>query len=169
MYYQYPLEALARMRGNRSQLEFARAARAALDENDEILLEPLDNGLVIFAAHEEALASPVRALGEIYGDGLEIRGPKVRNMPGEPPQEPIMHVRITTRPEWVACVLRELHLRRAHLLEECARGRIVVLRAEAPLSLLVGLPGLLDAMTGGDTTCTVRLVRYSPLGDEAAA
>ena len=169
MYYQYPLEALARMRGSRSQLEFARAARATLEENDEILLEPIDNGLVIFAAHEEALALPVRALGEIYGEELEIRGPKVRHMPGDPPQEPIVHIRITARRSWTAQVLRELELRRARILEECVRGRIVVIRAEAPLALVVGLPALLEVLTDGDATCTVRLVRYSPLGEEARA
>jgi hypothetical protein len=162
MYYQYPLEVLARRRGAASQLDFARTARVAILESDEVMPEAMARGLVLFAANEEALMAPVRVLEEMYGDQLEIRGPRVRMLPGKPPQEPIMHVRVTTPRGSIWHVLRELHARQASILEECMRGRAVVVRAEAPLSLLVGLPAILSNITGGDARCVMRLDRYEP-------
>jgi len=163
MYYQYPLEVVARSRGATSQLEFARSAQVALGASDEVMPKAMPRGLVLFAAHEEALDGPLRALEEIYGSELEIRGPRVRMIPGKPPQEPIMHVRVATRRAAAWQVLQELRARRARVLEECVRGRLVMVRAEAPLSLLVGLPAILGAITDGEARCAMRLVRYAPL------
>jgi len=84
-------------------------------------------------------------------------------IPGKPPQEPIMHVRVATRRAAAWQVLQELRARRARVLEECVRGRLVMVRAEAPLSLLVGLPAILGAITDGEARCAMRLVRYAPL------
>jgi hypothetical protein len=163
MYYQYPLEVVARRRGASSQIDFARAARSTIAGDDEVMPQAMARGLVLFAANEEALGRPVRALEEIFGDELEIRGPRVRMIPGKPPQEPIMHVRVATRRAVTWDVLQELRLREARILEECVRGRLVVIRAEAPLSLLVGLPAILGALTEGEAQCSMRLVRYVPL------
>lgn len=163
MYFQYPLETLARSRGTLSQIDFAREAKRALLDSDDVLTEPLDRGLAIFAANEEALDEPRRVLQDLYGDHVELRHPKVRYMPGEPLQEPIIHVRITTRREFAPRVLQELRTRQARILEECARARIFIVRAEAPLAMLLGLPGLLDGLTEGSAVCTIRLVRYAPV------
>jgi hypothetical protein len=171
MYFQYPLEALARKREAASQLEFAREARRALRDSDEAVFEPFDRGLAIFAVNEEALQEPTRILHDLYGDQVEVRRPKVRYLPGDPLHEPIMHVRVTARREWAGRVLAELRMRGATILEESMRQRVYVLRAEAPLSLLLGLQATLDAITGVDTPCVMRLVRYEPLpppGGEAA-
>ncbi|HYC36140.1 MAG TPA: hypothetical protein VEC19_06940 [Usitatibacter sp.] len=163
MYYQYPLETLARLRDSRSQLEFARQAREALPQGDDVVSEPLDRGLAIFAANEEALAGPTRVLQEIYGDGIEVRGPRIRYIPGDPLYEPIMHVRIVTRRQWAWHVLNELKMRQGRILEECARGRDVIVRAEVPLALMLGFEALLEAMTHGQATSTSRLSRYAPV------
>src|SRR5688572_5145926 len=121
MYYQYPLESVARLRDSGSQLEFARRARLALPEGEDIACEPLDRGLAIFAANEEALDAPTRVLQELYGDGIEVRGPRIRYIPGTPLHEPIMHVRVSARRDWAGPVVRELRLRQARILEECIR------------------------------------------------
>lgn len=172
MYFQYPLESLARKREARSQIEFAREARRALRDSDDAVFEPIDRGLAMFAANEEALEEPTRILQEIYGEQVEVRAPRVRYLPGHPLQEPIMHVRVTTRREWAGPVLAELRLRGATILEESMRQRDYVVRAEAPLSVLLGLPATLDAITGVETPCAIRLSRYEPLppppGGEAA-
>lgn len=165
MYYQYPLEVVARRRGAGSQLEFARAARSAVLETDEVVPAAMARGLVLFAAHEEALARPVSTLEEMYGDELEVRGPRVRLLPGRPPHEPVMHVRVTTPRSAIGRVVQELRARDARIVEQCERGRMVVIRARAPLSLLVGLPAVLDHLTGGDAQCVMKLDRYEPLRD----
>ena len=84
-------------------------------------------------------------------------------MPGEPAHEPIMHVRVTARRENAAAVLRELRMRGARMLEECTRNRVFIVRSEARLEALLGLPARLDELTDGLAMHSIRLVRYAPI------
>ena len=163
MFYQYPLETLARRKRATSQLDFARQARAALQDSDELLARPRPTGLALFAANEDALEQPARILREIYGDFVEVRSPRVRMIPGEPAQEPVMAVRITARAEHASAIVGELRRRGTRILEECFRARIFIVRAEAPLALLLGLPTAVRAITGGAADPAIRLVRYAPV------
>jgi hypothetical protein len=163
MLYQYPLETLARRRATTSQIEFARAARRVLPDTDDALFEAHDHGLAIFVANEDALAAPVRVLRELYGDFVEVRRPKVRCVPGNPPHEPIMHVRVTTRLDRAPAVVSELRARDIRVLERCIRGRIEIVRGEGPLASLLGFPKKLAALTDDTATHDIRLVRYAPV------
>jgi hypothetical protein len=169
MYYQYPLESLARARRVVSQIEFAQRARAALSDSDELLARPRPSGLALFAANEEALEQPVRILRELYGDFVELRPSRARIIPGNPAQEPIMSVRVVGRVEHAGAIVAELRRRCARIDEECVRGRTLILRAEAPLALLLGFPGALRTITGGSATPSIRLVRYEPVASGPAA
>ncbi|HUP98653.1 MAG TPA: hypothetical protein VM073_11955 [Usitatibacter sp.] len=163
MNFQYPLETLARKRASTSQLDFAREARRVFDDDDDTLFEAHDHGLAILAAHENALERPVKVLRQLYGDEVEVRRPKVRYLPGEPLHEPIMHVRISVRREYADAVVRELRSRGARIVEQCVRPRLSIVRAEAPLALLLGLPALLEVMTDGTASHAIRLLHYAPL------
>ena len=163
MLYQYPLESLARRRSTTSQLDFAKQARRILVDSDDAMFEAHDHGLAIFAANEDALRVPLRVLRETYGDFVDVRRPKVRLLPGDPPQEPVMQVRITTRADYSIGVLAELRARGARIIEQCVRGRVVILRAEAPLARLLGLPARLEAITDASAAQSIRLVRYAPV------
>jgi len=163
MLYQYPLETLARRRAAASQLDFARAARRVLVDSDDAVFEAHDHGLAILTANEDALAGPVQVLREMYGDFIQVRRPKVRMIPGDPPHEPIMHARVSTRAEFGGRVRAELKARGARILEHCVRGRTEVIRAEGPLQSLLGLPARLDALTDGTAVHAIRLVRYAPI------
>ena len=164
MYYQYPLETLARRKRSASQIDFARQARSALQDTDELLARPLEAGLALFAANEDALVEPARILRDIYGDFVEVRSPRVRVIPGEPDQEPVMAVRVAARGEHAGAIVGELRRRDALILEECLRGRVFIVRAEAPLARLLGLPAAVRAITGGTAEPAIRLVRYAPVG-----
>jgi len=161
MYFQYPLETLARKRASVRQIDFAREARRVLADTDEVVFQPLDLGLAILAANEDALEEPRRILREMYGDFVEVRDPRVRYMPG--PHEPIMHVRITAKRDNAPAILRELRNRGARLLEECTRNRVYIVRAEARLATLLGLPARLDEITEGLAMHSIRLIRYAPV------
>lgn len=163
MNFHYPLESLARRRSGRSQLDFAREARRLFSDTDEVMYEPIDRGLAIFAAHEDALEEPKRILKDLYGDFVEVRGPRVRYMPGEPAHEPIMHVRVTTRRETAGAIVRELRGRGVRMIEECVRSRVFVVRAEAPLAALLGLPARIDEISDGLAMHSIRLIRYAPV------
>ena len=162
MLYQYPLETLARRRATKHQADFAREARRVLVDTDDALFEAHDHGLTIFASNEDALAGSVRELREMYGDFLEFRRPRVRMIPGDPPQEPIMHARVTTRTEFSPAIRSELKARGAKFLEQCVQGRVEVIRAEGALQALLGLPARLDTITDGTAAHSIRLVRYAP-------
>ena len=163
MYYQYPLEALARGRSAASQLDFAQRAREALSDTDELLARARPNGLALFAANEDALEKPARILRDLYGDFVELRTARARIIPGDPAQQPIMNVRITARVEHSARIVAELRRRTARIEEECVRGRTFIVRAEAPLAPLLGLPAALEAMTEGTANHAIRLLRYAPV------
>src|SRR5689334_11996587 len=105
-----------------------------MPEREDIACEPLDRGLAIFAANEGAVAAPTRVLQVVYGDDVELRGPRIRYIPGTPLHEPIMHVRVTARRELAGPVVRELKARQGRILEECVRGRQVVVRAQVALA-----------------------------------
>jgi hypothetical protein len=172
MYFQYPLESLARRLTGGPQAEFARRAKLALEDTDELFSRPLADGLVLFAANEDALEAPARILRDLYGDMVEVQPPRVRVIPGEPVQEPVMNVRIVARQEHAGVILAELRRRGVRVMEECLRGRQLILRAEAPLALLLGLPAALDRLTDASAAHAIRLVRYEPVqpgfGPEAA-
>ena len=172
MYYQYPLETLARGRHVESQIEFAQRAKGALVDSDELLARPRPAGLALFCANEEALEQPVRILRDLYGDSIELRPSRARIIPGNPAQQPIMAVRVVARVEHAAVIIAELRRRGTRIDEECVRGRSLIVRAEAPLALLLGLPDALRALTGDIATHSIRLVRYAPVpsgpGPEAA-
>jgi hypothetical protein len=84
-------------------------------------------------------------------------------MPGEPLHEPIMHVRIAARRGDAPYLVRELRRRGVRLLEECLRDRLFIVRAEAPLEALLGLPARIDAICDGQAAHSIRLVRYAPM------
>lgn len=161
MYFQYPLETLARKRASVRQIAFAREARRVLVDTDEVVFQTLDHGLAILAANEDALEEPRRILREMYGDFVEVRDPRVRYMPG--PRGPIMQVRITARRDNAPAILRELRNRGVRLLEECTRNRVYIVRVEARLTTLLGLPARLDEITEGLAMHSIRLIRYAPV------
>jgi elongation factor G-like protein len=165
MYFQYPLETLARKRGSRAQIDFAQEAKEAMRDDDDVLSEPLAHGLAIFAANETALAQPVRILEELYGGEVEVRRPSVRLIEGEPVQEPVMHVRVRARVGYVMAVVQALRFRGVRILEECIRTREAIVRGEAPLASLMGLPAELDRLTDGSAVHWIRLTHYAPVAD----
>ncbi len=162
MLFQYPLETLARLRRADSQLRFATEAKALLRDDDEHYYEPLEHGLAIFAAHEEALSESAVLLHEAYGDFVEIRRPRVRMIPGSPPQQPVMAIRVRLPRRFAGQALQRLRLRGVAIVEECYRARELIVRGEAPLADLLGIGGELVDASEGTAEYWVRLSRYAP-------
>lgn len=163
MHFQYPLEALAQKRLVTRQDEFAQRARQAVRDSDDVRFHLSPRGLRILAADEDVLARVAEVLRDLYGDFVEMHPPRVRLMPGNPVQEPIMSVRVSTRPSHRNAVREELHARGATIAEECARSHVYIVRGEAPLASLLGLPSRLDALTGATALHWIRLNRYAPV------
>jgi hypothetical protein len=163
MHFRYPLETYARKRFVPRQLEFARHARQAMRNTDDVRFEPSEQGLKILAADEDSLLGVAQVLRELYGDFVEVAPPRVRLLPGNPVQHPVASVRVSTRADFNAEVRAELGARGTQILEECSRARAFVIRGQAPLASLLGLPSRLATLTRGSAVHWIRLSHYAPL------
>ena len=163
MHFQFPLEALAQKRFVPSQIEFAHRAKQAMHNTDDVRFESSERGLRILAADEDTLVNVAQVLREVYGDFVEVRPPSVRLIPGNPARHPVMSVRVSMRRDYSGEVRGELNARGTTILEECSRPRVFIVRGEAPLANLLGLPRRLAALTDGTAVHWIRLRHYAPL------
>jgi predicted membrane GTPase involved in stress response len=161
MNFDLPIEQLVRRMDTRFQLGFATEAKERLPAGDEFVLSPSRQGLHVLARNEDGLAGPVSALRNSYGGSLEVGPPTVRLIEGVQVQEPIMHVRIALETGYQQAVKQVLRAREATLDEEHARSRRAVLRYEAPLARLLGLPAELNHLTGGTARYWIVLSHYA--------
>ncbi len=161
MHPDLPIEQLVRRKDTRFQLGFATQARERIPGSEEFALAASLRGLHVLARNEDGLAEPVDVLRDAYGPSLEIGPPTVRLIEGVQVQEPIMHVRISLETRFLPAVKRALLLRGATLEEEYARSRQAVLRFEAPLARLLGLPAELKRLTAETARYWIVLSHYA--------
>jgi predicted membrane GTPase involved in stress response len=161
MNFDLPIEQLVKRTDTRFQLGFAREAKERIPARDSFALSPSSQGLRVLARNEDGLSEPVQALREAYGPGLKISPPSVRLIKGVQIQEPIMHVRISLEKPHREAVKHALLAREAMLEEEHARSRHAVLRYEAPLVRLLGLPAELTRLTSGTARYWIVLSHYA--------
>jgi len=168
-----PVEQLVRRRDTRFQLGFANEACQRVPGDGNFALASSRRGLHVLARTEEALVPPVDALLAAYGQRLEVGPPRARLIEGMQVREPIMHLRICTQVQFFESVKRALAARGAMPSEEFVRSRYGVLRYEAPLADLLGLPAELGRLTLGSARHWIVLDRYAavthdPGGGKAA-
>lgn len=161
MNYDLPIEQVVRRADTRFQLGFAAQARGRVPSGDDFVLAASGQGLRVLARNEDGLARPVEILREAYGPTLEVGPPTVRLIRGVQVQEPFMHVRISLGTGHLGAVKEALQARGAGLEEEYVRSRRAVLRYEAPLVRLIGLPAELRRLTSGEVRYWVVLSHYA--------
>ena len=161
MYPDLPIEQLMRRKDTRFQLGFAAQAKQLVPQRDEYLLSASHEGLHLLARSEDGLAAPVELLREVYGPDLDVQPPRVRLIEGVQVQEPIMHVRIGLKLGYADLAKRALEARGARLTEQYVRAAYCVLRFEAPLAQLLGLPGELARLTDGTARHWIVLSHYA--------
>lgn len=161
MYPDLPIEQLVRRKDTRFQFGFAAEAKRLVPEQEEFVLSASNKGLHVLGRNEESLTMPVEVLREVYGPRLEVQPPRVRLIQGVQVQEPVMHVRVSLRTRDRDAVKQLLEARGAQLTEEYARSTYCVLRFQAPLANLLGLPTELDEVSGGSARHWVALSHYA--------
>ena len=132
-------------------------------DTEDVRFVASEHGLKILAADEDTLTSVAQVLRELYGDFVEVHPPSVRLLPGQPAQQPVMSVRISTRRDFSGEVRAELRGRGTTIVEESSRSRRFIVRGEAPLAHLLGLPQQLAMLTDGTAVHWIRLSQYAPL------
>jgi len=173
MHLDMPVEQLVRRRDTRFQLGFASEACQRVPGDGNFALASSRRGLHVLARNEGALVPPVDALRAAYGEKLEVGPPRARLIEGVQVREPIMQVRICTQVRFLQAVRRALAARGALPSEVFVRSRYGVLRYEAPLADLLGLPAELGRLTLGSARHWIMLDRYAavthdPGGGKAA-
>jgi predicted membrane GTPase involved in stress response len=161
MNFDLPIEQLVRRSDTRFQLGFATEARERIPAREGCALSASRRGLHVLARNEDGLAGPVETLRDVYGPSLEVSPPTVRLIRGVQVQEPIMHVRISLGTEYQEAVQHAMAMRCATVEETYARARQAVLRYEAPLAQLLGLPAELSRLTSGSARYWIVLSHYA--------
>jgi translation elongation factor EF-G len=108
--------------------------------------------LHVLARDEPSLGLPLAVLRAAYGPMLDVQE-RERG-------EPIMDVRIGLEKRCLQEVRAALMLRGANPSEEYVGAHYCVLRFEAPLADLLGLPKQLAQLTSGKATHQIVLSRY---------
>jgi len=146
------IERLVRDREARGQFRFASEAKAIVPARPEYLLAKSHRGLHVLGPSEHSVVLPLRLLRARYGSRVSIE-PETHGVP-------IMEVRIGLENRFVRTVVDALRQRGANPSEEYVGVHHCVLRFDAPLPDLLGLPGELAELTAGKATHEIVLSRY---------
>ncbi len=161
-----PIEQLVRRTDTRFQQGFAREAAERVPPGEDFRLRASRDGLLVLARNEQALSLPVNVLRDAYGPAVHVGHPRARYLGNGRIQEPVVHMRIALNVEALCAVKRALLARGATPVEEDVRGRRAVLRYEAPLARLIGVPDDVANLTSGRGDVRVVLSHYAPvMGD----
>lgn len=163
MNFDLPIEQIVRRADTRFQLSFAAEARERLPRSDAFALVGSRRGLHVLARNEDGLSEPLAVLRSAYGDALQVGPPTVRLMRALEVQEPIMHVRISLEAKYREAAKAALAARNAILEGEHEHSGQAVLRYEAALMLLLGLPRELTGLTSGTARYWIVLSHYAPV------
>jgi Elongation factor G C-terminus len=161
MYLDLPIEQLVRRKDTRFQYGFATEAKKLVPAGGEFLLSASNKGLHVLAKNEDDLATPVEVLHDVYGSKLEVQPPRVRFIEGVHVREPVMQVRISLLLRYADDVRQALKTRGAAQTGEHSLSRYCVLRYEAPLASLLGLPDELATLTGHSAKHWIVLSHYA--------
>lgn len=130
---------------------------------------PDARGLMIAAETEMALERPVRRLTDVYGEMVRIGPPTIRYRHADRIEQPIMGLRVLCPPTCYESITQDLRLRRAAIMDAEVNRRFGIVRASAPLAVLLGYPDRFARMTGGTGQLVMWLSHYEQLDDPPPA
>ena len=162
MYHDYPIEQLARSAKSRFQMGFARMTMHLLPEFDDAVIEASAQGLKILGANEVALALPGEMIRRIHDDEVELGEPRVRLLFDATVREPVMWVRASVPHKYAEPTIQDLVARGAEIEEVDWLLSHPVVRAKAPLRLLLGYPQALATVSQNTAELQMWLSHYAP-------
>jgi hypothetical protein len=166
MYARFPIECLCIHQQERFQLTFARNAATSLPRFDDSSYDARGRALAIMADTEEALERPLGVIRDTYGDQVRISAPAIRYREGELLEEPYMTVRVQCAPDHFEAVKNDLEARAALVVEADGRSDPAVIRATAPLQVLLGYARRLAEIAGADAGHSMQLSHYAPVSHQ---
>jgi hypothetical protein len=172
MHYEYPIKQLAQSARTRFQMGFAKMTMHLMPEFKDILLEPSEQGLMIFGTSEIALLSPGETIRKIHEDEVKLEEPRVRLLHGTDVREPVMWVQAHIGHRHAEAAVQELITRGAAIESVDWMLSKPNILAKAPLRRLLGYPQTLAELSQGTADLKMWLSHYAtvPSGpdDDAA-
>lgn len=126
-------------------------------------------GLVIAGETEMALERPVRRLVDLYGEMVRIGPLTVRYRHCDGLEQPVMGLRVLCPPTCFERIREDLRQRRAAIMDAEVNGSFGIVRANAPLAILLGYPDRIATMTAGKGRLVMWLSHYETLEDPPPA
>lgn len=161
--YQFPLEQKCSHSEERFQLVFARNAVEILNDQPNCRLQPTGGGLLILGETEDAVSRPIRILRSAYGDSLTVGPVTIRYREGPVVEEPHMGLRVSCPASDGDAVRRDLRRRGAIIVSQETERSLAVMRASAPLAVLLGYSDFLALHTEGRGKVAMWLSHYAPV------
>jgi predicted membrane GTPase involved in stress response len=135
----------------------------------DVALEATREGLRILGTSEIALAKPGDVIRQIHADDVRIGKPAVRLLYDGTVREPVMWIRTAVPYDNAETIVQELIGRGATIEEVDWLPTQPVVRARAPLRLLLGYPQTLDTLSGGKAELDMWLSHYDRVPPEPGA
>jgi hypothetical protein len=145
-------ERLVRRTGARVQFAFALEAKATLPPCARSVLAASHDGLHVLARDEAALMARLLEIRQAYAPDIEVSVPAARQ------DRLLLSARIGLQRRDLPSIREALLRRGANASEEYAGLHYCVLRFDAALNQLMGLPGELAALTGATASHTFQPV-----------
>ena len=161
----YAIERSCTHRREQAQADFARKAMEVLPSDEATSYEPSPRGLVIAAETELSLERPVRRLRDVYGDMVRIGPPRVRYRKSDRIEQPIIGLRVLCAHEHYEPIRSDLRLRRGVIVDTEVTRTFGIIRACAPMTMLLGYPDALKEMSQGRAHLVMWLSHYEQLDD----
>lgn len=164
----FPLQRRCTLRDTDDQAEFAREASGVLTPGETASLEVTSSGLLLLAQNQVAHGRLLGLVQAVYGNRVDFGPLEIRyREENGVREEPHMSLRVDCRVERRDAIVADLEWREALVLDQsCERARAVV-RATAPLALLLGYPSRLLRLDAS-ATLTSWLAFYARVGARAS-
>lgn len=158
----YVLEQALTCASERFQLKFAEEASAKLQPLPGVKPEPTGKALLLHGRSEIALDAAVAVLRTGYGEALRSGPRRVRQL-DNPPMEPIMDVLVRAPGDVGEKVCRDLQHRLAVFRFKLIEEHGWLIRAEAPMTELLGYGAALSVLTVGLADHWITFNRWEPV------
>lgn len=151
----FPLQRRCTLRASSDQAGFARDASSAFRLDERVHLEASEDGLMLLAENQLEHGRLINVVQERYGTLVEFGPLEIRyREAGGVRMEPHMSLRVNCRLERSSAIVADLQWREAHVLSQRREDARVVVRATAPLALLLGYPALLRRLDASSRLAT---------------
>jgi hypothetical protein len=145
------------------QLTFAKQALEILTARPDCAFDAGNSGLIIRGETEAAVSRPIEILKSAFAEDLLVGELTVRYRKGSVVEEPHMGLRVAGPPSSMDAIRQDLDARGATTLSVENERYFSVVRATAPLVLVLGYSEWLAEHSRGKADVVMWLSHYAPV------